>query len=291
MEPVFLVMPSPNAGDSPWRSSAVLLFRTHQFDAPTREFCEQLQRESGLELVCVVDESRGVLDVGGLPKISVSKPALQALGLHCPHGFQWRCGDYGLYLAAQAYPEVRHFWIVEYDVRIRRPGPLSDFFSGFADDVSDLIAPYFGERRLDWWWYPTMTSGAKPVFGCLFPMLRVSAQLARAGLEGRRRIGKSPIYRLFWPNDESFLATEAMRRGLLCRDLSGPGGELYSQTSFTFDAPQSGEALEKAELDGLIHHPVLYGAQYERKRTRIEKPTRLRERAQRKLRLALAFLG
>lgn len=239
----------------------------------------------------MVDESRGVLDVGGLPKINVSRPTLQSLGLHCPHGFQWRCGDYGLYLAAQAYPHIRHFWMVEYDVRIRRQGSLSDFFSLFADDDADLIAPYFGERRLDWWWYPTMTSGSKPVFGCLFPILRVSAELVRAGLEGRRRIGKSPVYRLFWPNDESFLATQAMRQGLICKDMSRPGSALYTETSFTFDAPQSGEALEQAELDGLIHHPVLYGAQYERKSRRIQKPTSLGARIQRKLRLSLASLG
>jgi hypothetical protein len=222
----------------------LLLFRTHQFSAPTRAFCERLIAESGLAVTALVDESRGAVDLGELPKIGVSSRALSALGLHLPKGFQWRCGDYGLYLAAQAFPEVEHFWLVEYDVRIHSGEGLGAFFSAFQDDDSDLIAPMFGERGADWWWSPAMASGARPVYGCLFPILRVSARLVGAGLEGRRRIGRSPVYRLFWPNDESFLATEAMRQGFRCRDFNADGRLYYSAETFSFEGARSGAALE-----------------------------------------------
>jgi hypothetical protein len=269
----------------------MLLFRTHQFDLNTRAYCLELSREAGLEVVCLADESHGPLDVGDLPKISVSESALAALGLHRPKEVQWRCGDYGLYLAAQAYPEVEYFWLLEYDVRIRSLDRLANFFSGFANDETDLIAPLLGVRGADWWWRPAMASRGRPVYGCLFPLVRASARLAEAGLAERLRIGHSPIYRLFWPNDESFLATHAMRSGLSCRDLNAGGRDLYTAQTFSFHAPISGEVLEAMPPDGMIHHPVLYGQDYDRKRSAIGKTTALRHRLQRRLRSALAVLA
>ncbi len=261
----------------------VLLFRTHKIDPQIQRFCERLRQECGMKVVWLVDESRSPLDVAPFEKVSINPASLADLGLYAPADSPWRCGDYGLYLAAQSYPEVLRFWLIEYDVRIHSSTSLASFFAAFADSDADLLAPLMNERGQDWWWYPAMKARSQPVFGCLFPILRVSSRLLATALQRRRAISRSPIYRLFWPNDESFLATTAVRAGFTAFDLND-FGSLYTNESFSFDQPCDGDELERSAADGLIYHPVLYGKDLERKRALLAKPSTFQEKLFRKLR-------
>ena len=240
-----------------------------------------------MEVICLVDESRIKLDTEDFPKISITSAAMKKLGLHRPKGFQWRCGDYGLYLANIKYPNAEHFWLVEYDVRLHSDNSMGEFLAHFNNQTADLIAPMLGQRQNDWWWYAAMTSRESPVYGCLFPFLRVSRQLIVKGLEERKRLGRSPIYRMFWPNDESFLVTTAIRHGLECRDINSFDKVLYTDHSFSFENPHSGEQLARSANDDLLYHPVLFGPAYQQKRNRIAKVTTLYDKVRRKTRLIM----
>ena len=184
----------------------MILFRSHQFDTQARAFCEKLQRESGHQVVCLADESRQSLDTAPFEKVSVTPRAAKQLNLYCPDNFQWRCGDYGLYIAANKYKNERNLWLIEYDVRYHSERSIKSVLDAFDDSI-DFIAPLLSQRQNDWWWYASMSSKSKSVYGCLFPLIRVSSSLLELGLNERRRLGKTLLYRLFWPNDESFLAT------------------------------------------------------------------------------------
>ena len=269
---------------------SIILYRTHKFDGEARAFCERLEREAGRKVVCLVDETRKPADVSPFAKVSVTRQALKDHGLRATADAAWRCGDYGLYLAMSRYPDVEQFWLVEYDVRIRVRGSLSDFFASFDESRADLIAPLVSERDASWWWYPTMQAGSQPVWGCLFPLLRVSSALLRDALQARKDQAKSPVYRLFWPNDESFLATIAARRAFIVQDLNDVR-PCYTAESFSFERPWSGVELEHADLDDLVYHPVLYGEDLERKLAKLAKPSSLQEKVQRKMRAALSGIA
>ncbi len=265
----------------------MILFRTHQFDRQARLFCEKLQQESGLQVVCLADESRKVLNTEPFEKISITQNAAKQLGLYCPKNFTWSCGDYGLYMAHHQYAQVKFFWLIEYDVRFQGENLIRSVIEAF-DSSLDLVAPLLRQRQNDWWWYAAMASNKKPVYGCLFPLIRISAALIAFGLNERRRLGKSLLYRLFWPNDESFLATTAIRNRFKSVDLNSADATFYTHKSFLFDGSHSGEDCELSPYDELIYHPVLYGADYKQKQERLSKPTSFYDRAKRKIRLMLA---
>jgi hypothetical protein len=269
---------------------SLILYRTHKFDPEVRAFCEHLSAQSGREVVCLVDETRRVVDVSPFRKVSITPAALRAHKLLVQSDSAWRCGDYGLYLARSAYPDVERFWLVEYDVRIKVNESLAEFFDRFSPSGADLIAPFLKARDNTWWWHASMQAGTEAVCGCLFPLLRVSSALLDVALEARRRQARSLIYRLFWPNDESFLATIAVRRGFAAEDLN-QSGACYTDTTFSFEQPWSGPELAEIDADGMIYHPVLYGDDLSRKLNTLSKAVTLKERIQRKARTMLSGLA
>lgn len=270
--------------------ATLLLLRTHKFDEEIRRFAESLAALPGMSLACLVDESLGEVATAPYPKIPVTRGRMEALGLHCPGDFAWRCGDYGFYEAARLRPESSHIWMVEYDVRFSMASP-SDFFAAFRDRSDlDLIAPNLGERDRNWFWHPAMTDGRRPVYGCIFPCIRLSSRAVAAALDGRRRASRSWLARTFWPNDESFVATTLVRDGFSTADLNDLGRTFYTDDSFSFTRPFELEAFERQPMDGLLYHPVLKHDDYVRKLNRLAPPVSFQERVQRKVRLALAPL-
>lgn len=265
---------------------SMILFRTHKFGAEARAFYEQLRAESGLEVVCLVDETRSPVDVSPFPKVSLTRDAFRSHGLLVTSDAAWRCGDYGLYLAMHERPNIEFFWLIEYDVRIKIDGPLSKFFLAFDASRADLIAPMLTERDPSWWWTPAMQVRNEPVWGCLFPVLRVSSSLLRVAYSARQRQARSPIYRLFWPNDESFLATTAARNSFKMEDLN-EFKHWYSSQTFSFEQPWSGESLSRARPDDLIYHPVLYDEELVKKLGKVAKPSTFSEVMRRRLRKLL----
>jgi hypothetical protein len=266
--------------------TSVVLLRTHRFRAPEREFALRLQRESGLTLHVLADETQGTLETGPFPKISISPRVIRDLGLPCPRDFAWRCGDYGVYAARSSLPEVSRFWLVEPDVWFSVPdiGPV---FARLEALEADFLAPHLRPANRAHFWFPTMGWAGTEVYRCSFALCGFSAAAVDICLAERRRLARYLPARIMWANDETFVATTVGRAGLTRADMNGAGlpmcAPICTEESFGFAVPHRGETLARAAHDGLIYHPVLWGADYERKAQRIARGLSLEEIARLKL--------
>jgi hypothetical protein len=242
-------------------SNTAILFRTHKHNARVRSFAMQLARESGHSLVILGDETRTKLDFGEIPKLVLTKEYCREVGLYWQSDIGWRCGDYGLYLARRALPEFKRFWLIEYDVRLHFHH-LSEFFTPFQNEAADLLVPDLRESEPNWFWYSAMRTRRSKIYQCIFPILRISSELIDALLRERLADSKTIIRKIEWPNDESFVATEAIQAGFLCKDLNDTGRRLYHMNeTFSFNLPIDGRLLEDTEPTRLIYHPVVFGSE------------------------------
>jgi hypothetical protein len=258
-------------------TETAILVRTHYADAQVRGMIEALAASSAHPVYALVDESRGPVDFGQTPKIAFDAGLPGVLGLYgAVDKLYWRCGDYGLYAARQALPEVERLWLIEPDVRLHQARPGA-FFDRFAEDPADLLISHLRPAEATWDWGKTMADGG-PVWRCLFPLLRISARALDALLEARRDAGPRFVAAgrdpQFWPNDEVFVATTLMRAGFDCRDLNA-SGEVYDPQSFGYWWPISDRQLEAQGREGFAYHPVLNGEAYFRKLFHLA--TRLRD--------------
>jgi hypothetical protein len=245
-------------------TDTAILVRTHYLDEEVRRLISSLAESSPHPVYALVDESRRAINFGAVPKIALAPGLAGELGLYdgAPRLY-WRCGDYGLYAARRALPQVERFWMIEPDVRLRldRPG---GFFDRFAEIPADLIVSNLRPAEPSWDWGRTMDDGG-PVWRCLFPLARVTARALDALLEARRAFaarfvaaGANPA---FWPNDEVFAATTLIRAGFDCRDLNSDG-QVYDPATFGFWWPLLDRQLVETGRDGFAYHPVLNGDRY-----------------------------
>jgi hypothetical protein len=204
--------------------------------------------------------------------IPVERAKLEAMGLHCPDNFAWRCGDYGFYLARSCHPEARYLWMIEHDVRFSAHG-LTDFFRRFDAAGADLLVTRLSPAEPEWYWTAAASARDARPFRCLFPISRISARAVDLLLSTRRSHSADPLRRWFWPNDEVFVATTLTRAGLDCRDFNESGPLVHDEQSFGFFAPIEGEHFQRelaARPDFRIFHPVLFGEEYQRKVRKLE---------------------
>ncbi|MDT7952024.1 MAG: hypothetical protein RQ966_11025 [Acetobacteraceae bacterium] len=267
-------------------SPEIILLRLNRFAPEIRDFGSRLQRESGRQLICFVDETQASVDVAPFPKVSLTVEALRRLRLHVPPDVGWRCGDYGFYLARTRFPSTTHFWMIEYDVRISGHH-LADFFDHFATHPNvDLIAADL--RQTDgWFWRDSVRSRNVPAYRCFFPLTRLSAPAIDRLLLQRQSMSRNPVRRLFWANDEALVATTLANDGSLCRDLNGFGRQFYTEATFSYIALRDGDALNLDTDEITLYHPVLRGEDYQRKLVQQARPetraTRFRRRVARVL--------
>ena len=249
------------------RHDAVILLRTHRFNEEERVFATRMAAHTRLPVHIVADESAQKVETAPFPKISLQRHILEDMKLHCPRDAAWRCGDYAFYLARNSMPNVSYFWLVEPDVRFGFSN-YEDLFAGFENMKADFIAPFMKRSEREHFWQPTMRWMTPDVFRCFFAFCRMSAEAADYCLDQRQRLRLHPAARIMWPNDETFVSTILVKGGFVAKDLNDCGRRLVTEDSFGFLNLQRGETLEQAPPDGLVHHPVLYGAEFERKRGR-----------------------
>ncbi len=243
-----------------------VLIRTHYVDDQLLAFAGRLSEDGAFDVHVLADETRGPLDFGSIPKLSLTLESLAALGLYTQApSLLWRCGDYGLYLARQALPQYDGFWMIEPDVRLKAARP-SDILARFpGPEEVDLLAGRLRPADDDWDWGVTMDPAAGPVWRCLFAVIRLSARAIDLLYDVRRRAsaehlaeGRDPK---LWPNDEAFVASTLAHSGLTLRDLNA-FGQVYDDAGFSFWFPLSERELEATGREGFIYHPVLSGQAY-----------------------------
>jgi hypothetical protein len=251
----------------------MILFRTRDLAPLHRGFAEELAASCGDRFACVVDERFGDVDTAPWPKVSLTVPACERLGLYCPDDVGWRCGDYGLYLARARFPDEAFFWMIEPDVRFGGGGAAA-FFQFFRNDSKSdlLVADLRAADRHYFWEYMVTARGLAP-YRCIFPLLRLSARSIDYLLAKRVLLSRNRRRRRDWPNDESFVATLLMNNAdMTCRDLNDFGTPLYDATTLSFWQPLDGDTLRMRDEGVTIYHPVLFGAEYRAKVERVEAP-------------------
>ena len=264
----------------------MILLRTHVFGDRERRLCERLATVPAQRVAVAADETRGTLDVGPFEKVSITRAACRRLGLHCPPDFTWRNGDYALYLARRQFPAERFFWLVEPDVEHSFASDAALFERFDAHGEIDLLAPYLSAPVVEWWWGQTARPHPTGVRRALFCFVRVSARAIDLCLRQRRRGRWRLRDRLFWPNDEAFVATEVAHAGLRLADLNDLGAPAYEVASFGYDEPLLGDTGAFRATPDRIFHPVLYGADHAGRIARIadsERKVPFDVRARRKL--------
>ena len=247
----------------------MIIVRTHVFGERERTLMERLQGISSHSVVLAVDETKGSIDVSPFPKISVTRDACTQLGLYCPKDFTWRNGDYVFYLAHQQYPEEKYFWMLEPDVEHTFTSD-SALFDHFDQQTNvDLLTPYLRAPTTGWWWSQTARARSTGVQRALFCFVRLSAQAIDLCLQERQKGRFSLRDRLFWPNDEAFVATEIVYAGLSAADLNDFDPPAYTLDTLGFDKPIDGNDGTFRQTPDMIYHPVLYGMAYQKRIERI----------------------
>jgi hypothetical protein len=243
----------------------LFILRCHRFGEAERNLLNFVAPHFGKEnIVVVADERKETVSADNWAKYSLNDGKIQELGLLNPRNCGWLCGDYFFYIAHNARPEYDYYWIFEPDVYLSF-NSAEDFFSKFEDIPGDLLAPRFSKKE-GWHWTRRAKIIAEDVYGCLFPVIRLSKSaidhLQRQRAELTKVFESQAINHSEWPNDESFVCTTMMRDGFLCKSLNLESeffGPDFGTTPISLDV-----VANKAPLNRVLH-PVLQGAAYQRK--------------------------
>ena len=244
-----------------------VLLRTHFIDSEVVAFAQRIRSESGYEVLFVVDENAGPLPVPPqFRKVSVTDANIRAAGLFATPDSAWRCGDYGFYLARPQLEGAHFVWMIEYGVALAI-GDLREFFARFdRAHHQDFLAPYFGEGDPAWSWHPLMRRFVPAVYGCLFPVTRLTLPLIDYLVAQRRALATTEDWNSHpddYPNDESFTASMAVAGGFACAALTDCWPGVHTPKTF----PQNGlpipyEFALAGRTPGVIFHPVYHGARF-----------------------------
>jgi hypothetical protein len=243
----------------------MILFRTHHMPPEHWRYAAALAG-CGERLAILADERAGSFETSPWPKVSLTVPACEALGLYCTDDVGWRCGDYGFYLARQQFPDETAFWIIEPDVRIGGSGPAGLFGKFREDSATDLIVADLRPADHTYFWEFTIAAPGLHVHRCLFPLVRLSARAVDLLLSRRVALSRNTWRRRQWPNDEVFVATIlASTPGMICRDLNDFGETLWTPDTLSYWQPLDGDALPQTSGPPTVYHPVLFGDAYRAK--------------------------
>ena len=129
----------------------VIVLRTNYYDNTLDKMVRGLKAQTSRRVIAVVDSRTGPIEVPD----DISKIVLDpvALGLYAHPEYGWRCGDYALYAALQAVPDISDLWLIEPDVRIHSSNTKA-FFDGMeVTKGADFVTAWFVMASAEWQWY------------------------------------------------------------------------------------------------------------------------------------------
>lgn len=246
-----------------------LLIRGRGVGAAELQLAADLAPVFGARIRFVVDAADGPAVVASEARartIEMTPDWLDRRGLARFPGSGWRCGDYCYYAALDALPDLGHVWLIESDVRLSFADPAA-FFDGLPE--ADFLAPQFWPRESNWFWTWSARAalGEGPVWGCLFPITRMSAAAiahcvvdraasqARAAAAATKKLRDDVPFPV--PNDEAFVATTIARAGFDGRNLNRLRPAAFAADSFSWDAPLLPAEVALPAFADRVLHPVL----------------------------------
>jgi hypothetical protein len=279
----------------------LIIVRTHRSDPATLRAHDLFAGLADADTIICCDERNATADFGPRDKVGFDNATLNGLGL-LPHpNCGWRCGDYAYYVTRVARPGYDFYWLIEPDV-LFHTADMESTFASLNASRCDFLAPRLYGRDGRWGWHSTMSSSYDAVFGCNFPITRLSAR-AIDHLHGARRVLSAldtPDIFETWPNDEVFVATELNNHDFDCKDLNQHLPGTYTPDSLRNRVPHDRARLQAQPPDELIYHPVrefadwfeessAWAAEYARRRRAAQEPV-VRHNVRRLLGLASGSL-
>lgn len=231
-----------------------VILRVHYLDEQVRGLIQALH-ETQFKLYLFADERAQTISPDNVEKISVDEHLLDDLGVLSTSDAPRRCGDYAFYGALNQNETFDYYWCIEGDVYINYSDPRS-FFEAYACDDSDLLADYISERSNEWYWYRTMSEHYQNVFGCIYPVVRLSRRAVRFLYEMRCR--RTMEHRAHgkanrdWANDEAFTTTELVNNSFVVRNAPFFGNDVYPDLI-------SWRGMRNADCDDRVYHSVFAG--------------------------------
>lgn len=163
----------------------------------------------------------------------------------------WRCGDYAFYRMLKHDDSFNYYWIFESDIAFTVEG-IRNFINSVTSAPIDLIAPYFRSRDESWSWSKRLKRSypSYDVYGCLFPMVRVSREALSFMFKERIKLSA----KVFtdddinnYPNDESFTSSILKNNGFVCEPFKGLDRSFFGLTR-----------IHRSNIDDtVISHPVM----------------------------------
>lgn len=231
------------------RTLAVI--RTHRWDEDAARLCDQLRPVFGSNLV-VAFQNRPAGISPPIPVIDIDDGWLRAHGLRVVVDWGWRCGDYFLYRAREAFPNHDRYWMIEPDVLFT--GPVGDFFA----EAAALPAAVLGASiaRLDPRHRFAQGMPAITLYRSIFAMTRFSGPALDRLADRRRASAADRIAPRFFPNDEIFCFSHAMAMpDLPCTSLDAAMPGWVDPAQLATDPDILVDLLEGRTTPG-IFHPV-----------------------------------
>lgn len=237
-----------------------ILIRTHYFDDTIARLHEKWSRILPDGVGILMDETRGPIDVAGLPKVVFDLKALEARGLPAwPEGkAAWHCGDYVMGAVEPHMADDDFVLVVENDA-VPGIASLDRWRSVIADLARHDLAVYrYRLRAAGWMWLRNVERvyGPGRQFGAIIVVLGFTKATARLMTARRIEIAEARRREGFddWPHCELFVGAEAKRAKLAVADI---GIELPSvRETLTTARPYLFDDIIGDDTVDTIYHPV-----------------------------------
>lgn len=237
-----------------------VVIRAHYGSDETLRMARWLS-DGGYRVVFAADFAAGRFDTGPHDVVEISVAKAEKLGLFTNlRRPLWQCGDYVLYLAAEA-GITDDILLTEGDVRFSTDRAPDHFFGSLPEE-GDCFLVDFIQANAHWPWHTACHGFGMTVFRCRFPLVFAKHPVIQAAYRLRREQSAAmPDAMLtdntLWPNDEAFFASAAVASGFTVRDFNSIK-RMYDSYTFKFDPPFLEEAfVETKDKDDKIYHPVL----------------------------------
>ena len=241
----------------------LICIRSHKIARPENDLYDSLRMAFPAEaVVFCLDESRGVIDTGGRPKMSLTADVAERLaGQPLPEDWGWRMGDLCFALAAESYPAVERFWLIEGDVFVPK-ARAAGIFERLRGVAGAYVTPGFqnkGRHRMN-----RALEGIldETSWGSLcFALVRADQAMVDAAIRLRRTVGTAYASRHRKPpapNDEAIYANAAVAGGFEVGDFMADCPDILSPDWFNVNPPFLYEHVLETEGSGTrILTPVL----------------------------------
>jgi hypothetical protein len=250
----------------PENHDQVILIRAHRLDPGLVAAMLRYAGVAGHDLFVLYDNDRRDFEPFGLDPLLMTAADLKMSDLlytpGSPHFGIWKNGDYALYHAASHLKRTyKYYWMIEYDVFLNFDD-LNEFFDVFRACDDDFIAPYCGPKPPEWLWSGNMSWITDTVYGCFFPVVRLSApalhhcRLARLYYGYKfRELG---LRGASWPHCEAFVPTQLVQAGFAVSDINNHG-RIFCDIEWFHARTEAAYSLADPifrQPDQKLYHPV-----------------------------------